>query len=1322
LEQSNTLEGGTTKWFLSGTADTLQDITNTSSIVVPEKTGLLTIKLVHNFNNCISQKIYKDTIEVRGIRADFTSDDNYHCEVPHTVHLQNITDEFDAQTVNYTWLIKENGNIKYSSNEINDSFTFYKLPAKYDVQLIAAGDNGCNDTFTRPNYIYQDSLKLEFEALPKIGCTDQEIKFINRTKPSSYLYSDQFMWYFKDLDRTTNKDRSLLRNPTTTYTDTGFYDVVLIGKNGINCRDTLRLDSIIRIVKPELKFEVDKDIICLGDKFKLSGLTTPVEANFNYKWKLIHIDSDNTLNYSGDIVNGIPKLAGEYRLLYSHDILGGCVAFDSIPLYVNGISASALVDTNSGCSPLEVNAQTQINYNYNFGETSDSIQYSWKVNNKSGAVLTNALEANPKVIIIADGNYRLQASVVNAAGCSNNAVSEPIIVGVRADFAINKNVLCFGDSLKVKDHRSSNAEILDWEILKNVGSVENKLNDQDYSFSIPEEGNYSITQIVHRDMMCFDTLKKVFRVIEVKASFSSTDTFLMCAPVYTQFQSSSKNADSLFWDFGDGTKEVTKSHSAGHVYDKNSGWNKGFDIKLIAQSKYGCSDTAIKEDYLVVQGPVPFFIPTYTYGCEPLNVHFSNQSSDAVKSILNYNDGTTPDYLNEPNYTFKHTFRNSPDSTTSQFFVDLITYDSLGCAAAYSLPTPIRVKKSPKIELQQSFTNKSCVPFDITLADTSNTAISWDWKVDTISNCTNSLMSLRLNSYGEYSTQLIAKNDVDCEDTLQLIISAKETPVVSFEEDDSLCKDKLAVFSGQVASINPIDQLFWDFGETATPSKLNNNDLTAATTFTSRGDKKIKFRAVLENGCSASIAKNVLVTDAMDIDTSEIKFVSFNENSELEIHYYPNEYSKFNHYLIQKSGSEWKKEFDKSTLVAIDNFEVIPYDSFCYDLSVQDYCDFVGEKSIKHCFISLSTTSNENAKIILNWTPYVGWQFVKKYTIFRSVNGIDFEIIGQVSGDVLTYTDGNLCNLEYTYYVRASHPFETFESKSNKAALKPIYIYNTSNSAIKKVSVVSQNQIEILWNKSSYANNDNYILRKFSSVGANPLDEIELTDTSYVDYDVKTDAESYIYVVTEKDKCGYINEAGRYGKSILLKGNYINQNARTNESRLWWSKYEDWEKGVKNYNILLYDVPETRVIGTTISDTSFIDPEYHEQIIEHYCYQVYATNEIQDTSFSNIICVNGKANVAIPTAFSPNKDGLNDHFKPVTQFVKQSEFSGVKEYSFTIYNRWGEKLFETNDLTKGWTGKYQGTNCQSGIYLYTISVKSLDNYIANYSGYVSLIR
>ncbi len=1322
LMQSNALEGGTTQWFLSGTADTLQDITNTSSIVVPEKTGLLTIKLVHNFNSCISQKTYKDTIEVRGIRAGFTSDDNYHCEVPHTVHLQNITDEFDAQSVNYTWLIKENGNIKYSSNQINDSFTFYTLPAKYDVQLIATGDNGCNDTFTRPNFIYQDSLKLEFEALPKIGCANQEIKFINRTKPSSYLSSDQFEWYFKDLDRITNRDSSLLRNPTTTYTDTGYYDVLLIGKNGINCRDTLRLDSIIRIVKPELKFEVDKDIICLGNKFKLSGLTTPVEAKFNHKWELIHLDSEKTIHYSGDNVNGIPTLAGEYRLLYSHDILGGCVAYDSIPLYVNGISASALVDTNSGCSPLEVNAQPQINYNFNFGQNSDSINFEWKVNPKTGSVLINAKQPNPKAVFNADGEYKLQVHLINAAGCSNNAFSEPIIVGVRADFAITKNVLCFGDSLRVKDHRSNNAEILDWEILKDVGSVENRLNDQDYSFSIPKEGNYSITQIVHRDMMCFDTLKKQFKVIEVKASFSSTDTFLMCAPVYTQFQSSSKNADSLFWDFGDGTQEVTKSNSAGHVYEKNSGWNKGFDIKLIAQSKYGCSDTAIKEDYLVVQGPVPFFIPTYTNGCEPLNVAFSNQSSDAVKSILNYNDGTTPDYSKEPNYTFKHAFRNSPDSTTSHFFVDLITYDSLGCAAAYSLPTPIRVKKSPKIQLQQSFTNKSCVPFDLTLADTSNTAIAWDWKVDTIATFSDSAINLDFTNYGEFPTQLVATNDSGCVDTLSFIISAKETPKVDFASDDTLCKNKLAFFRGMVASVNATDQVFWNFGEPSNFQNINDSDLNASITYHLRGPKNVQFKAVLQNGCADSISKTVNVTDEQDIDTSRIRYVSINDNAFLEIYYNENTYSKFNYYKIRKSGSAWKNVYDEKTTLVLDDFTVLPFDSFCYDLSIQDYCDFSGEKSKQHCFIDLSISSNNNYENTLSWTPYVGWPFVKDYTIFRSTNTVDFEAIGKVAGTILTYLDSNLCDVDYTYYVQASHPIDSFKSNSTRVTIRPKYFYNPYSSSIKNVSVIGQNQIEVLWNKSSHPQTEKYVLQKFNPEDFALQEEVELSDTGYIDENVQTDIKSYLYVVTEKDKCGYINIADRYGKSILLKGYYANESSTINESRMWWNRYEQWENGVSNYNILLFDVPLPRIIGKTILDTTFVDPEYHEKIKEYYCYQVFATNEIQDTSYSNVLCVNGKARIEVPSAFTPNKDGLNDQFKPITQFVQQSDFSGIEDYEFTIYNRWGEKLFETNDLNKGWNGYYKEAVCQSDVYMYIIRVKSLDNQVTNYSGFVSLLR
>src|SRR5258706_7546293 len=51
----------------------------------------------------------------------------------------------------------------------------------------------------------------------------------------------------------------------------------------------------------------------------------------------------------------------------------------------------------------------------------------------------------------------------------------------------------------------------------------------------------------------------------------------------------------------------------------------------------------------------------------------------------------------------------------------------------------------------------------------------------------------------------------------------------------------------------------------------------------------------------------------------------------------------------------------------------------------------------------------------------------------------------------------------------------------------------------------------------------------------------------------------------------------------------------------------------------------------------------------------------------------------IPTAFTPNNDGKNDVFRPML-------FGNVIKYKFIIYNRWGEIVFQTSNLNKGWDG------------------------------------
>jgi hypothetical protein len=57
-----------------------------------------------------------------------------------------------------------------------------------------------------------------------------------------------------------------------------------------------------------------------------------------------------------------------------------------------------------------------------------------------------------------------------------------------------------------------------------------------------------------------------------------------------------------------------------------------------------------------------------------------------------------------------------------------------------------------------------------------------------------------------------------------------------------------------------------------------------------------------------------------------------------------------------------------------------------------------------------------------------------------------------------------------------------------------------------------------------------------------------------------------------------------------------------------------------------------------------------------------------------------------------------------------------------IFNRWGELLFESNDINKGWDGKFQGVLCPSGVYTYFIDAAGSDNRAYQFNGTVTLIR
>jgi gliding motility-associated-like protein len=88
--------------------------------------------------------------------------------------------------------------------------------------------------------------------------------------------------------------------------------------------------------------------------------------------------------------------------------------------------------------------------------------------------------------------------------------------------------------------------------------------------------------------------------------------------------------------------------------------------------------------------------------------------------------------------------------------------------------------------------------------------------------------------------------------------------------------------------------------------------------------------------------------------------------------------------------------------------------------------------------------------------------------------------------------------------------------------------------------------------------------------------------------------------------------------------------------------------------------------------------------------------------------------LVIPNAFTPNGDGENDVFGINNTYINSMEM--------TVFNRWGEKLYFSADLNKGWDGSFKGREQELGTYLYHIVAQTFDGKEIIRSGTVTLLR
>jgi gliding motility-associated-like protein len=120
-----------------------------------------------------------------------------------------------------------------------------------------------------------------------------------------------------------------------------------------------------------------------------------------------------------------------------------------------------------------------------------------------------------------------------------------------------------------------------------------------------------------------------------------------------------------------------------------------------------------------------------------------------------------------------------------------------------------------------------------------------------------------------------------------------------------------------------------------------------------------------------------------------------------------------------------------------------------------------------------------------------------------------------------------------------------------------------------------------------------------------------------------------------------------------------------------------------------------------------------------YTFRYTISDAVCSASDTVMITVKGLPGIScqfvLPNAFSPNNDGKNDLFKP-------GKFCVAGHYMFTIFNRWGEMIFRSNNPAAAWDGYYKGFAQPVGVYVWMIQYTDATGKAYNYKGTVMLVR
>ena len=379
-------------------------------------------------------------------------------------------------------------------------------------------------------------------------------------------------------------------------------------------------------------------------------------------------------------------------------------------------------------------------------------------------------------------------------------------------------------------------------------------------------------------------------------------------------------------------------------------------------------------------------------------------------------------------------------------------------------------------------------------------------------------------------------------------------------------------------------------------------------------------------------------------------------------------------------------------------------------------------------FSNIVYDSCEN-QIKISWTPYTGWgDNLLAYNIHVREKDGTKSLISSLSPGTSDYTCRDIQqNSEYCFIVEAENA-KFMSSFSNKICISTDRADPPSYINADYATVTTDNKIELKFSFDQNRQLNDFILFYGNSpseivVPVAEFENITANNLTYI-HDVFSIEKKSYFQLASVDLCP---EKNPVCKSNISSNIVLQASEENHLVSLEWDDYTEWNAGIKYYHV--YRITNNSAVekidsltfgSNRITDNLGLLIGTDNLIDDEICYYVEAEENddniygIKGYSQSNRIIIKLEPEIFMANAFTPDGNNYNDRIKPILTFRP-------KFYFFAVYDRWGSKVFETDNADEYWYGKINGKkNAPPGVYIYYLKITTSGNIILEKKGTITL--